>query len=103
MQGSTIGDECECTGGAWQCTPHAPLGMGCNKVCEPAADPCAGVVLKACQRECAQFPETGSCTAGDECRAKGSKIGDECTCSAAGTWQCAVHPPLGTGCNLVCK
>ncbi len=26
------------------------------------------------------------------------KTGDPCT-----TWGCAIHPPLGTGCNLVCR
>lgn len=72
------------------------------KVCTTTIDPCAGQTLPACERECDTFPETGACTAGDKCRLKGSKIGDDCVCNA-GTWACAVHPPLGMGCNLVCK
>ncbi|MFT6397590.1 MAG: hypothetical protein ACJAYU_002344 [Bradymonadia bacterium] len=31
--GNNIGDSMECLDGAWACTIHAPLGMGCNLVC----------------------------------------------------------------------
>lgn len=80
--------------------------VACNaNRCETsfAKDACAGVTLPPCPRECTTFPETGSCTPGDECRLAGSKIGDECSCGAGGTWTCSPHPPLGTGCNLVCQ
>jgi hypothetical protein len=70
--------------------------------CKTTFDPCAGETLPACPRECTTFPETGACTNGDKCRAAGSQIGDECSCTG-GTWGCAVHPPLGMGCNLVCR
>lgn len=70
--------------------------------CKTSFDPCAGVTLPACPRECTTFPETGACTNGDKCRAVGSKIGDECSCSG-NTWSCSPHPPLGMGCNLVCR
>lgn len=70
--------------------------------CRTSFDPCAGVTLPACPRECTTFPETGACTNGDKCRAQGSKIGDECACNN-GQWGCSVHPPLGMGCNLVCR
>ena len=31
--GNAIGDNMTCQGGTWNCTVHAPLGMGCNQVC----------------------------------------------------------------------
>jgi hypothetical protein len=128
--GNEIGDSCVCdANGMWSCAIHAPLGEGCNLVCRRGggsrdggvqpptrdagvdgaptadaglADPCDGVPLPACPRECSTFPERGACTDGDVCRAAGSKIGDECRCSG-GVWGCSIHPPLGTGCNLVCR
>jgi hypothetical protein len=63
-------------------------------------DPCLGVVLPACPRRCEAFPMTGACTAGDRCAT--SDVGDDCQCQG-GSWQCAVHPPLGLGCNKVCR
>jgi hypothetical protein len=69
----------------------------------PTDDPCDGVSLPACPAECDAFPMTGACTPGEECRLAGSKIGDECRCSADGTWTCSPHPPLGMGCNRVCE
>lgn len=80
--------------------------VACNSNrCETSfnKDACAGVTLPPCPRECTNFPETGTCTPGDKCRLTGSKIGDECSCGAGGTWSCSPHPPLGPGCNLVCQ
>jgi hypothetical protein len=67
-------------------------------------DPCAGRALpdcKACsdggglQDHCGQ-----ACTSeGDSCS---NQIGDGRTC-VNGLWECSIHAPLGTGCNLVCR
>ncbi len=65
-----------------------------------SGDPCQGRVLPDCPRRCETFPMSGTCTTGDACAA--SEIGDECSC-AGGTWTCAIHPPLGMGCNKTCK
>ncbi|MEZ4222903.1 MAG: hypothetical protein R3B13_18315 [Polyangiaceae bacterium] len=101
--GNEIGDGMTCTGGTWQCTVHPPLGPGCNLVCRPAADPCAGVTLPDCPAEC---PSDYTALCGQPClqegAACGNEIGDGMTCTG-GTWQCTVHPPLGKGCNLVCR
>lgn len=68
-----------------------------------SSDPCAGVTLPACAPKCAGGFQIGgtSCTPGDACTI--SNVGDECFCDTNGTWACAVHPPLGTGCNEVCE
>src|SRR5262245_33011472 len=51
--GNDIGDGMKCEGGTWSCSVHAPLGPGCNKVCENAPeDPCAGLDMPACPPEC---------------------------------------------------
>ena len=34
--GNDVGDGMTCEAGTWQCSVHAPLGMGCNRVCAPA-------------------------------------------------------------------
>lgn len=65
-----------------------------------AADPCEGRALPLCPRRCEAFPLTGACTTGDSCAY--SEVGDACSCEK-GTWACTVHPPLGLGCNNVCK
>jgi hypothetical protein len=31
--GNDIGDGCQCVSDVWQCSVHAPLGPGCNRVC----------------------------------------------------------------------
>jgi hypothetical protein len=33
--GNEIGDGMQCHSGIWSCSVHAPLGMGCNWVCDP--------------------------------------------------------------------
>lgn len=33
--GNEIGDGRECLEGTWSCSVHAPLGMGCNWICDP--------------------------------------------------------------------
>ncbi|CAN5887355.1 hypothetical protein BH11MYX4_BH11MYX4_55500 [soil metagenome] len=63
-------------------------------------DPCDGVTLPACPRRCEAFPMTGTCTSGDRCAV--SEVGDDCQCQG-GSWTCAIHPPLGLGCNEVCR
>ncbi len=64
-------------------------------------DPCEGVELPACPPACSPevMPGMGCSEEGERC---GNDIGDGCQC-AGGLWQCAVHPPLGMGCNLVCR
>lgn len=63
-------------------------------------DPCAGKSLPQCPTRCEAFPMTGACSSGDRCAQ--SEIGDGCDCQG-GSWTCSVHPPLGTGCNQVCR
>ncbi len=66
-------------------------------------DPCAGVDLPECAPRCdGNMGDLAGqpCTPGDECII--STVGDECACGSDGTWGCAVHPPLGMGCNLTC-
>ena len=67
---------------------------------DSSTDPCDGVVLPTCPRRCEAFPMTGACTSGDRCAT--NEVGDECQCQG-GVWACAVHPPLGQGCNEVCR
>lgn len=66
-------------------------------------DPCEGVDLPPCPPEC---PDQAPALCGQPCDmegdACGNNIGDGMVCTG-GTWQCSVHPPLGPGCNLVCK
>lgn len=33
--GNEIGDGMECVDGVWSCSVHAPLGTGCNWICDP--------------------------------------------------------------------
>jgi hypothetical protein len=65
-----------------------------------AIDPCAGIELPPCPLPCLGIEPGGVC--GDEGATCGNAIGDGCTCTG-GQWQCTVHPPLGDGCNLVCR
>lgn len=63
-------------------------------------DPCDGLDLPPCPLPCVGIEPGGACAApGAAC---GNEIGDSCQC-ADGQWQCPVHPPLGMGCNLVCR
>ena len=73
----------------------------CKTVVE---DPCAGVDLPACPPECGEmeYPELCGLPCDTEGQTCGNNIGDGMTCSG-GQWLCTVHPPLGPGCNLVCK
>ncbi len=68
----------------------------------PAA--ASGQAEGACPGECPpeQFPADCGAPCQDEGAACGNNIGDGMVCSG-GQWGCAVHPPLGLGCNLVCK
>jgi hypothetical protein len=67
-------------------------------------DPCEGVDLPACPPAC--DPETFPGGCGEPCEpegaACGNNIGDGMQC-VGGAWACTVHPPLGEGCNLICK
>jgi hypothetical protein len=69
----------------------------------PQEDPCEGQALPARPAECpsdyAQLCGKACSSEGAEC---GNEIGDGMQC-ASGTWQCSAHPPLGQGCNLVCR
>ena len=67
-------------------------------------DPCEGIDLPACPPACDpnEFPALCGQPCADEGAACGNNIGDGMVCSG-GQWGCAVHPPLGLGCNLVCK
>jgi hypothetical protein len=63
-------------------------------------DPCEGIDLPPCPPPCVGIEPGGACdTPGATC---GNEIGDGCQCADA-QWQCTVHPPLGMGCNLVCR
>lgn len=67
-------------------------------------DACSGEDLPACPPEC---PTDAFSRCGEPCDAEvdeacGNNIGDSMTCSD-GSWACSVHPPLGMGCNLVCR
>ena len=67
-------------------------------------DPCEGIDLPACPPACDpnEWPALCGQPCADEGAACGNNIGDGMVCSG-GQWGCAVHPPLGLGCNLVCK
>lgn len=66
------------------------------------ADPCADVELPLCDF----CPDSMATLCGLPCETEGqacsNDIGDGMQC-AGGQWECAVHPPLGEGCNLVCE
>jgi hypothetical protein len=74
--------------------------QGSDAASEANTDPCAGKDLPQCPRRCDAFPMQGACAAGDRCAV--SEVGDGCECQG-GAWACAVHPPLGPGCNAVCR
>ena len=101
------------------CIPQPPLAEDGNQLGEGQevaveckdmlcttfiADPCKDVELPACPGECPpeQFPADCGAPCQDEGAACGNNIGDGMVCTG-GTWGCVVHPPLGEGCNLVCK
>ena len=67
-------------------------------------DACTGVELPECGPECADgaFEQCGEAcdpAADNDC---GNNIGDAMAC-VDGVWSCSVHPPLGMGCNLICR
>lgn len=82
------------------------LAQCVGNVCQSfvPGDPCDGVDLPECPPECTPEMFPGGC--GEPCEPEGAtcgnNIGDGMVCSG-GLWQCSVHPPLGEGCNLVCK
>jgi len=67
------------------------------------SDPCHGQELPECPEAC---PDDSASLCGQPCSEEGAtcgnEIGDGMTCTG-GTWGCVVHPPLGEGCNLVCR
>ncbi len=74
--------------------------------CTDEQDPtvCDTASLPPCPAECPTGLPGELCgepceTEGEEC---GNAIGDGATC-LEGRWECTVHAPLGTGCNLVCR
>ncbi len=66
------------------------------------ATDCEGVTLPPCPEAC---PDDWAASCGLACDEEGetcgNEIGDGRVCTD-GLWQCSVHAPLGTGCNLVC-
>ncbi len=67
-------------------------------------DACTGEVLPACPAEC---PDDAFSRCGQRCdveadEACGNNIGDAMEC-VGGSWACTAHPPLGMGCNRVCR
>lgn len=69
-----------------------------------STDPCAGMTLPDCT-QCSDGAAL-SANCGKPCALEGdscsNEIGDGRACQN-GTWLCQVHPPLGTGCNRVCR
>ncbi|MBI2893583.1 MAG: hypothetical protein HYY06_08515 [Deltaproteobacteria bacterium] len=94
---------CGCDGVTYSndCEAHANC-VAVNHLGQ-CGDPCAGVDLPPCPPAC---PDEIFVRCGQRCETEGetcgNDIGDARTC-LDGTWQCVVHPPLGTGCNLVCR
>ncbi len=71
---------------------------------EPAdtGEYCQAVELPPCPAECpADYFESCGQPCDVEGEACGNEIGDGMVC-LDGVWSCAVHAPLGTGCNWVC-
>ena len=99
--GTPIGDGATCSAGKWQVAVHAPLGRGDNHVCQVnIADRCSTKVLDTCPQPCGNDVRAGgACTTGQRC---GDVLGDGASC-VAGKWERTVHPPLGLGCNSVCR
>lgn len=66
--------------------------------------PCADVELPPCPADCelGAFERCGSACDPATDAACGNEIGDGMEC-VGGSWQCTIHPPLGMGCNLVCR
>jgi hypothetical protein len=71
---------------------------------EVAIDPCWGEELPACPPACEDgaFSRCGEACDPDVDVDCGNEIGDAMSC-VDGFWACTVHPPLGMGCNLVCR
>lgn len=67
-------------------------------------DACTGEDLPACGPECEDgaFERCGEACDPDVDVDCGNNIGDAMAC-VDGAWACTVHPPLGPGCNLVCR
>jgi hypothetical protein len=71
---------------------------------EPAdtGEYCQGADLPPCPPACpADYAQSCGLPCDSEGEACGNEIGDGMSCSD-GIWSCAVHAPLGTGCNWVC-
>lgn len=87
-------------------TEGLQVGVACqDMLCQTfIEDPCAGIDLPACPGECPpdNFPDSCGMPCDVEGAACGNNIGDGMVCTG-GIWACTVHPPLGEGCNLVCK
>jgi hypothetical protein len=67
-------------------------------------DACTGVELPACPPVCEDgaFSRCGTACDAATDAACGNDIGDGMQC-VGGSWQCTVHPPLGPGCNAICR
>lgn len=91
---STAGDASDAT------SPSATDETG-TSAASTDGDPCAGIELPLCDF----CPDAMATLCGLPCDEPdltcSNDIGDGMAC-ADGAWQCSVHPPLGTGCNLVC-
>lgn len=98
--GCTPGDMKIADDGCNTCTCDDTERWACTEI---ACDPCAGEDLPPCPPECDPnaMDQCGQPCA-DEGYTCGNNIGDGMTCMG-GVWGCTVHPPLGTGCNLVCR
>lgn len=79
------------------------IGLGGERI-EYAFGPCAGVELPACPPECEEgaFGRCGEACDASVDEACGNEIGDAMACED-GAWVCTVHPPLGPGCNQICR
>ncbi len=100
-QQPTTTEDGQATGDETQIQAHCV-----ENLCESfiPGDPCEGVDLPPCPPECDPDLFPGEC--GGPCEPDGAtcgnNIGDGMQC-LEGQWLCSVHPPLGTGCNLICK
>ncbi len=95
--GRQLGEEWQVECNTCQCTDR---GVLCTQL--DCGDPCEGLELPECPRECGRGDMPGMpCERGDTC---GNEIGDGCICDEEGRWSCFVHPPLEPGvCNQVCE
>jgi hypothetical protein len=73
--------------------------------CQWTGNPCASTwdQLPTCPPACpGDFTMCGSSCPNQGEMCIFSMVGDGATCQN-GLWECAVHPPLGPGCNLTCR